>query len=565
MRTAAIIPEANSNSNLRSPKVMMNLSRMGSFFSFRLSFARIMIRKLIKNNVRIKTVKWQFDNDGFGHAVYSLKIDGKLFSFLAISNVLKKSMRTDRVIASAWDTSFTLLDGIPTESDIQRLKKQLPLQEAGRYNKSELVLSRANKSVRIFELVVECLSKGVQPPREIIDKIGYLMRTTAVYGNGKFGINDRDNLKTHSNFQIPFQMEMLTVYLIRNFSIDLVQHIARKKCPEKFVELDRDIQRYLGIGNATGLGMAPFLVKHPILLNNWFQVRETALCRMLNLKKINLKKISRILTLINRTESHLSSWSTDDKRQGERIELLKIEWKVIKNHASLDFLKSKNPLKKLFDLTIDKSLECQELVASLIMEIGSDEIDGLDHCMESSEIQQLNPKMIIGELINLINRNFSWVFDIDFSSKSSTAKFWYVSEEKLEPRLGNRYKEEGADLERPLDIARKICMLAKDLKVSSKDLSVAEFLMKYPVHRYVVRRIQTNEWAPYSEIQENLIDETCMPIDMLRCKLAFFGASKFDPKSDRWVRVNLFQGAPLIDEISSGAEDDWWMPVLKMY
>ena len=56
-----------------------------------------------------------------------------------------------------------------------------------------------------------------------------------------------------------------------------------------------------------------------------------------------------------------------------------------------------------------------------------------------------------------------------------------------------------------------------------------------------------------------------MPIDMLRCKLAFFGASKFDPKSDRWVRVNLFQGAPLADEISSGIKDDWWMPVLKTH
>ena len=37
------------------------------------------------------------------------------------------------------------------------------LQESGRNSPNELVLSRANKSVRLFKRVVECLSKGVQP------------------------------------------------------------------------------------------------------------------------------------------------------------------------------------------------------------------------------------------------------------------------------------------------------------------------------------------------------------------------------------------------------------------
>jgi hypothetical protein len=261
----------------------------------------------------------------------------------------------------------------------------------------------------------------------------------------------------------------------------------------------------------------------------------------------------------------LKSWATDDSRQAKRIECLKREWNQLKNDISYNFFIGKNSLSKLFKLTKNKSLECQELMASLIMEIGGKELDGLDHCMESSRNPELKPSMTLGELCQLIDKNFYWVHKINFSSKGSTARFWYVSEEKLEPRLGNRYEEDGAELERPLDVARRVSNLEKDLKKSPDDLTVAEFLMKFPEHRYVVRRIQTNLWAPYSEIHENLIDENCMPIDMLRCKLAFFGASKFDPKSDRWVRVNLFQGAPLADEISSGIEDDWWMPVLKTH
>ena len=32
-----------------------------------------------------------------------------------------------------------------------------------------------------------------------------------------------------------------------------------------------------------------------------------------------------------------------------------------------------------------------------------------------------------------------------------------------------------------------------------------------------------------------------MPIDMLRLKLSFFGAVKFDPRSDKWLRICMFQ------------------------
>ena len=68
---------------------------------------------------------------------------------------------------------------------------------------------------------------------------------------------------------------------------------------------------------------------------------------------------------------------------------------------------------------------------------------------------------------------------------------------------------------------------------------------------------------PYSEIQDNLISERCLPIDMLRCKLSFFGASKFDPKSDRWTRITLYQGAPLFHELGTDQADDWWLPALE--
>ena len=65
-----------------------------------------------------------------------------------------------------------------------------------------------------------------------------------------------------------------------------------------------------------------------------------------------------------------------------------------------------------------------------------------------------------------------------------------------------------------------------------------------------------SEKFPYSEIQDNTIADTIIPIDMLRLKLSYFGAVKFDPKSDLWLRITMYQGAPLPHEMKF-SDDSW--------
>jgi len=72
-----------------------------------------------------------------------------------------------------------------------------------------------------------------------------------------------------------------------------------------------------------------------------------------------------------------------------------------------------------------------------------------------------------------------------------------------------------------------------------------------------VRRCQIAAAHPYAEIRDNTVGAGMLPIHLLRAKLSFFGATGFDPKSDRWVRVALFQGAPYPDEPDLWAADDW--------
>ena len=548
---------------LRPPAEVMRLERMGAFYPTRLSFMRSLLRNLSIEGARVSRRIWQIDDRGFGHAVYTVQLGGYDYSLVAFSTPLDDDQRTDRVIAEAWDTSYVLFDGVPTQTDIERLQANAPRQEAGRFAPTELVLSRANRSVRFFDHVVDRLAAGQQPDEDLVRSIGYLLRTTAVYGNGKFGIADRHRIAGRPFLSGPFTAEMLSVWLTRGFSHDLVEHIARARAPDTWRPLDRRLKRHLGIGNSTGLGMAPFLVNHPLLLNNWMLARETALARVRAVDTADEATIDRALALMQRAARHLEEWSVEDERQMNRIRLTRREWADLTTTTDRRWLQGTAPWNRLIDLASTYGLECQELAVSLALELNGPLIDDLCETLSTDADPRLDPGMTAGQLRRLIVTHFDWALAIDFSDRSQTGRFWYVSEEKLEPRLGERYGEPGADRESPLDIARQVAALAADLDSVEETQPLAEFLMRHPHYRHAVRRVQSAIRHPYAEIRDNLIADGCMPIDMLRCKLSFFGASKFDPKSDRWTRINMYQGAPCFDDVVDSDADDWWLPVLR--
>ena len=245
---------------LRSPEKVMNLSRMGSSFQTRLSFTRTLTRRISHEKWEFEPLIFEVDEKGYGISVFSVHTPNHTYSLIAFTNEIAPEQRTDRVVAEAWDATFSLFDGIPTKSDIKRLAKNTPKQEAGRFSPRELVLARANKSLRLFEHVVSRLSSGRQPDIDLLTSVGYLMRTTAVYGSGKFGCADREKISNRSEIRGAFQVELLTVYLIRWFTIELVEFIASHRGGRKAIRLTPEISKFLGIGNATGLGMAPFMI-----------------------------------------------------------------------------------------------------------------------------------------------------------------------------------------------------------------------------------------------------------------------------------------------------------------
>ena len=543
---------------LREPNLVMKLSRLGSFHQSKISFLRSFLKEFKDWNY--KRDLFDLDENGFGKAVYSFSKNKKTYSLVCFANNISDEERSDRVIATKWDAAFALYDGVPSKKDIERMEKNVPKQEIGRLTYKELTLSRANKSVRLFNYVVESLSSGKQPDKETLSKVGYLYRTTAVYGSGKFGLADRFRIKNREEICGPFRLEMMLVYLVRQFTFDQVNHISKSKNPKQAVELDKDLCRNLGIGNSTGLGMAPFIVNHPTLLNNWILARETALKKIREIKKIKKEESDLFLKCLDNSLKNITSWNTDSDFQRNKIKELTQDLDKFDLFLK-DFDFSKEFAFNEIYSWIEENLknECVEYIVSLMMEPYESITDPLTKLMSSDEDKYFNiPTMrTILDLRYILEKKYSDILKIDFTQKENNQNFWFISKNKEEPRLANRYLEEGSELEQPLAIARDIKKLYERISNEKNSMTIGNFLVDNDDLRHVVRRAFIIENFPYAEIQDNTIGHNLMPIDMLRLKLSFFGAVKFDPRSDKWLRICMFQGAPLPGDLKNF--DDQWV------
>ena len=553
-------------SHLRPANTVMNLERLGSSYPYRLSFMRILIRRIMKEKWQIERTTFELDKKGYGDAIYEIRTPKKKYSFVVFADFLDPGKRSDRVIADQWDITVALCEGSINQSRLEKLRKNVPLQEKGRMDSKCIVLSRANKSTRNFEYVIGRLASGRQPSLSVIAKVGYLYRTTAVYGSGKFGMADWQKVKSnYQDFSQPFAAEMFTCYLIRQFSIEQADFLAREKSPDTAVSMHIDIKRYIGIGNATGLGMAPFLINHPLLINHWIEIRETALARVFLLGEPNKALLKHFVLLANRAKQHLKEISIDNEQQNS------INYKTSKDIALfIEWLElEKYNIKQWTELadhaTKNTGIEAQELINTILIELHPELTQDLENTPNIEESYELVPEMLITSLRDIIRSRYAWALDVDFTSNHSNAVFWYRSEEKMEPRLGQRNSDPGADREMMVGVARLVRQCydgINRLDSNNIKLTVAQFVFFHPQYRLIIRRIQTMSKTQYGDIQANLLDEGVLPIHLLRCKLSFFGVGKFDPKSRLWVRNTMFQGAPIQSDIGSNHIDDWFFPIM---
>ncbi|MES1964044.1 hypothetical protein M0N77_01690 [Psychrobacter sp. AH5] len=541
----------------RAPSVVMNAERLGAMHQTRISFVRTLLRKIDKEKWTLKTYLWDLDDNGYGQVIYRLQTDEHVYHLVVFCNELADDERNDRVIAQKWDVTFGLVYGEIGQELLDKLKANVPLQEAGRNSNMVMVLARANKSMRVFEHIVSSLATGQQPDLEVLAQVGYILRTTAVYGNGKFGIYDFEPLNHSEDFNQSFRAQMCAVYLLREFSLDWVDYLAHKRGGDKAVTLHPDIKRYLGIGNATGLGMAPYLINHPCIVDQWLTTREQALQATL-VNEINSKKLAYFSSLLSRAIEHFSQIVTINEPQVLRNETVVKELTLLQNNL-LTMVKDHQTWADFLQAHKDLSYESQEVIISCLMELYPEEVDAFEEDINADESLSLPKAKTINDLLALLESRYQWAINIDFDEPDNSYWFWYRSIDKEEPRMGVRGQEPGADRELSLDIARQVNRLYQAVKQAPAEQLITEFVLKQPKYRAITRRVWTLGNKSMGDIQMNVLQKDTLPIHLLRCKLSMFGATKFDPRSDRWVRVTLFQGAPLFDEVHS---DEWLFPLL---
>tara|TARA_Y100000992_G_scaffold54777_2_gene32994 strand:- start:1358 stop:2389 length:1032 start_codon:yes stop_codon:yes gene_type:complete len=340
-----------------------------------------------------------------------------------------------------------------------------------------------------------------------------------------------------------------------------VNHVAKKRNPKTAVNLDPKICKSLGIGNSTGLGMAPFIVNHPTLLNNWILCRETALKKIRELENVEIKDSNLFKYCVRNSVKNITSWNTESEYQIKKIKFLLSDVRKFLEFVENEFdFKETYPFNKLY-LWLEKETgeECVEYIVSIMMEPFGEIVQPLIKEMSSDEEKYFTipTDRSVGDLLNILEKKYSNILDIDFDKKENNKKFWFISKNKEEPRLADRFEEQGSDLEQPLAIARDIKELYERSLLSKKSMRIGKFLIDNSNLRHVIRRAFIIEKFPYSEIQDNTISENLVPIDMLRLKLSFFGALKFDPRSDKWLRICMFQGAPLPGDLKDF--DEQWV------
>ena len=421
----------------------------------------------------------------------------------------------------------------------------------------------------MFKKIAINLAEGLQPDIKEINQVGYLLRTTAVYGSGKFGLSDFIHTKSSTIFDQPFRAEMLAVYLIREFSVDLVEHVAHHLNPKKAVKLNKNIKQHLGIGNSTGLGMAPFIIKHPKLIHKWMSQYYSVIEKITSKELITTEKLNQFINLLKKAQSYLNEVLTIDELQKKKNKQSFLDLnKMINFSEQFKIDANNNNWKIILNFAIEGlNFDAQEITHVQLIELYPNIADPLAEDMSNSDDMYLDVKEKISSLINYIENNYAWAININFSNKENMYLFWYISEEKLEPRLGERYNEAGAELEQPLGIGKMVHELYNFL-IQHKEthaFSVAKFLLTHPEYRGIIRRIQTLSNFNHGEVNDNILGKNTMPIDMLRFKLSFFGATRYDPKSDRWLRVSFYAGAPFYSDLKSHNVENWGFATMNSY
>ncbi len=282
----------------------------------------------------------------------------------------------------------------------------MPEQERGRLGPDVLTLTRGNRSVRFFEHLVDELAHGRQPDPAQVGDAGYIMRSTAFYGNGKFGMRSFHGYPQDHPLAAPYRAQFLAAWCYRELSYDAVEHCARLRGGDDAVPFGEGWRTFFGLGNATGLGLVPYAFKHPKVINAWLAVRELALVRVRALDG-SPERVDRFRSWIRWAEAHYKTGTDADATPFlSPAELVPVVQKI---HTAFEAVAHERfPFDALMQWAMNQHVETAEMVVSLLLELDDWDDETVDRLLAVDEGGALELSMTISETRRLIEERFGW-------------------------------------------------------------------------------------------------------------------------------------------------------------
>ena len=542
---------------LRAPEVVMQPAMMGAARLTRYSFSRTMLRRAVREGWTARRTRFECDADGRGESVYEIDAEGHTLSFVAFTTTIDESEHTDRVIAERWEIAGALVEGEPSGEFLDELRRQVPRQEAGRFDPRVLVLTRGNRSVRFFDYLIDVLAGGSQPDPDLVADAGYIVRSTAFYANGKYGMRSFEGYPDGHPLAVAYRAQFVCAWLFRELGYDLVEHCARARGGDGAVGFDERWRRYFGLGNATGLGLVPFAFKHPRVIHTWVSIREMALADVRSLPGDG-DRLDRLDRWIRRAHDHFVHGTDDDCEPF--LNSVDVASVVLQVGEAFDRCRrEKLPFDALYRWAQDRGPETAELVVSLLLELHEADDELIDEMLAVDEHCPLDPAVTVGQLRTLLASRFGWLDQLDLDHEGADAWWWVISDNTEEPRRVRRDRLEPACRDVAIDVALRLQRLRTALGGYDDATSVNRVLSEHPEHRLAAERLSASI-GDYTEPRDNPCAADYLPLLLQRFQLAMYGMDNFKPKSTDWLRVTLFQGAPRIGDLGVDAYDDWVLP-----
>ena len=519
---------------------------MGAARQTRYSFSRSLIRRAFRDRWVVDATSVDLDAGGCGEVEFRVDTGSHRFHFLALTTTLDESLHTDRVVAGRWEVAAVLWEGPLTEADRRRLRTEVPLQERGRLDHRALALTRGNRSVRFFQYLVDRLASGYQPDPDLVADAGYIMRSTAFYGNGKFGTRSFHGYEPGHPLGAPYRAQMLCAWLFRELSYLVVEHCAAAKGGAAAVRFDGAWATYFGLGNATGLGLVPFAYKHPAIIEAWVTIRERALSAV-RAKPGSPEAVALLEWWIDRAVTHFATGTDDDCTpflNGASLGPVALAIRHSFEARKHDLL----PFDGLYRWAEEQGPETAELVVSLLIELHRADDNEIDEAYVVDERSAFDPATPIGRIRSELDQ-LGWLEPLQLDDEQADHNWWLLTDNANEPRRAPRRALDPNNRDATIDIALRYRRLARSLGGWPEDTPIERLLQAEPEHRLAVARLLDHR--VYGEPRDNPCAQDYLPLMVQRFQLATYGMDNFKPKSTDWLRVTLFQGAPRVAELAA--------------